>query len=451
MRPKNIKAIEQLTIDNNQLLEVEKTRIGLLTIKFNNLYIHSKYDPIKDIRDFLSNYKDRVKPKAILFGWGADYFIKEILKELPAIKKLYIFPTNLSLFKGSLKYFDYEPIFQDERIELLFDLRRLTDIMKQGEMEDILVISHPPSLKIASPDFAPLRDMLEEGLYKGFIEEHWEKMDGLLKGNLAANWDTAKNDKGVKELFGIYKNRPCIVAGAGPSLAKDILPLTPPSPLAGEEIKKVPSPHWGEDKKSLPLHKGERVGVRGDLITITVDAAYKPLVSAGIDIDYVVSIDPLSDMPEFFKGLPAKGSLIYRPMVDPGVLEAWKGKRYAAFLTLDNPLTDEQVNKGVLYSGGSVMHAAVDLAYKMGCNPITFIGADFSYSNGYSHSEGVLYRREMKTLPLYRQIQGKNGKMLWSSKNLIAYLRELEKYIAGHKDVKWVNATSNGAIIRGTT
>ncbi|MBI5892610.1 MAG: motility associated factor glycosyltransferase family protein [Deltaproteobacteria bacterium] len=419
-------------------VEIEKTRTGLLTLKFNNLYIHSKYDPIKDIRDFLSNYKDKVKPKAILFGWGADYFINEILKELPAIKKLYIFPTNLSLFKETFKYFDYEPIFQDERIELLLDLRRLTDIMKQGEVKDILVISHPPSLKIASPDFAPLRDMLEEGLYKGFIEEHWEKMDGLLKGNLAANWETGRNDKAVKELFGIYKNKPCIVAGAGPSLAKDIENILAAAPFMGA-LTQAKACGYSNPRTLEPYFP----------IIITVDAAYKPLVAAGIDIDYVVSIDPLSDMPEFFKGLPAKGSLIYRPMVDPGVLEAWKGKRYMAFLTLDNPLTDEQVEKGILYSGGSVIHAAVDLAYKMGCNPITFIGADFSYSNGYSHSEGVLYRREIKTLPLYRQIKGKDGKMLWSSKNLIAYLRELERYIAEHKDVKWLNATSNGAEIRG--
>lgn len=416
---KNIKLLESISgnlLDKvtPEVLELEKTKTGLLTLKFNNLYIHSKYDPIKDIRDFLSGYKNKAKPKAVLFGWGADYFINEIFKELPAIKKLYIFPTNLCLFKGSLKYFDYEPIFQDKRIELILDLRQLKDIMKGDEM----IISHPPSLKISSPDFAPLRDMLEEGLYKGFVEEHWEKMDGLLKGNLDVNWKIGKNDKGVKELFGIYKNRPCIVAGAGPSLAKDI---------AGIDLKSVP-------KK----------------IIITVDAAYKPLIAAGIDADYIVSVDPLSDTPEFFKDAPSNGNLIYRPMVDPQMLKIWGGKRYIAFLTLDKSLTEEQVSKGVLYSGGSVMHATVDLAYKMGCNPITFIGADFSYSDGYSHSEGVLYRREMKTLPLYRQIKGKNGAMLWSSKNLIAYLRELERYIAEHKDVKWLNATSNGAEIRGT-
>ncbi len=31
------------------MVEVEKTKSGLLTIKYDNKYIHSKYDPMREV------------------------------------------------------------------------------------------------------------------------------------------------------------------------------------------------------------------------------------------------------------------------------------------------------------------------------------------------------------------------------------------------------------------
>ncbi|HHL39629.1 MAG TPA: DUF115 domain-containing protein [Deltaproteobacteria bacterium] len=396
-------------------LTVERARSGALTLRWDGLYLHSRYDPVLEARRFA----ERLEPAAVafLFGWGADYFIEAVIQRLAGAKRLYIFPTNVILFRQTLELFDYSAIFGDERVELILGgAAALARALKEEAPFSPLVIRHPPSLKAASAELAPLRDLLEEGLYSDFLTRRWQEMDGEMRRLVAGNWRRYSTLEGVAALFGTEQGGRAFVLGAGPSLSTDIEGLR-----AG----------WDE------------------AVTIVVDAACGAVVAAGLEPDFVVAVDPHPDIAELLGAGESKGTLVFAPTVVSEAVDRWKGPKVLAFLSTMKGLEAAMEEKGVLFSGGSVIHPAVDLAVRLGCAEVVLAGCDFAFTDGFSHVEGMPFRERMENGSLQRRIKGAGGEMLATSKNLIAYLRELERYIAAHGGVSWTNFTARGAVIAG--
>lgn len=111
----------------------------------------------------------------------------------------------------------------------------------------------------------------------------------------------------------------------------------------------------------------------------------RPLTAAGIRPDVVVISDPSKDIERHFDGIDldalATTTLVYIPTVYPTVPVFWKGPRVCARVYVHH--------EGDLFSGGSVVHAATDLAVKMGSRDVTFCGLDFCYPGDRSHVEGA--------------------------------------------------------------
>jgi hypothetical protein len=97
-----------------------------------------------------------------------------------------------------------------------------------------------------------------------------------------------------------------------------------------------------------------------------------------------------------------------------------------------------------------VLHPAVDLACKLGAARVTLFGADFCLPGGLSHVPGAA---------LERAAPERRGRGVWvlngagervpSLANLVGYLRDLERFIHAHPDVRFVNASRSGAQILG--
>ncbi len=168
------------------------------------------------------------------------------------------------------------------------------------------------------------------------------------------------DDGDVAALFGTQKNRTILVAGAGPTLSTNMTLLS-------------------ELHQKHPL--------------IAVDAALTPLVNNGIHPEYTVTIDPQAAIAElFFTSNISKltdKTLIYFPTVHTNVLTSWHGPRCAAY-THGRVYRQmkEDLPRGELFSAGSVIHPAIDLAVKMGGTTILLFGADFSFPNQATHADG---------------------------------------------------------------
>ena len=168
---------------------------------------------------------------------------------------------------------------------------------------------------------------------------------------------------GVGKLWGKHRNSPGIVVGSGPSL------------------------------------KGNAAGLAANpgIPVISCLHNFHFLEDLGAKVDYYVSLDagPVtieevseggSKTPEEYWAMTEGKTLIAYVATDPGLLEKWRGEVYV----YNCPVPDEVVMKELdtlepfhtfVSSGGNVLGAATYIAKSiLGCNPLIFMGADFSFS-----------------------------------------------------------------------
>ena len=74
---------------------------------------------------------------------------------------------------------------------------------------------------------------------------------------------------------------------------------------------------------------------------------------------------------------------------------------------------------------------------------------NFALPGGRSHVEGAAWSRTLDVGARPWVLDG-HGRRVPSLPNLVGYLRDLERYIAHHSRVRFVNGSRDGAAIRGT-
>lgn len=188
------------------------------------------------------------------------------------------------------------------------------------------------------------------------------RFNQIWQRNFLSNRSAIQRNPGVIALKNKFRDIPCIVVGAGPSLDKNIKFL----------------------KKAC-----------GKAVILCCDAALKPLLSRDIVPNLVAVLDPQEEIIRFLANVPQRGiTLIVPTIVHPNILELWQEGSLLFFnkFAPDIP-TLVEIQKtvpevGILTPGGTVLSVAYDLAFQAGCNPILFVGQDLSYSKKISHSRG---------------------------------------------------------------
>ncbi|MBI5814732.1 MAG: motility associated factor glycosyltransferase family protein [Nitrospinae bacterium] len=160
---------------------------------------------------------------------------------------------------------------------------------------------------------------------------------------------------GVAPLFGRFTDVPAVIVGAGPSL----------------------------DKNRMWLHAAQ-----GKAVIIAVDTIFKSLADEGIAPTFTVTLDPQPDVARFFAGAStAKKILVVPSIAHPATIEAWKGEtvfynKFAPDIPVLTEIARMNQRLGYLIPGGSVLTVGLDLAFRLGCPRIAFIGQDLSFPHG---------------------------------------------------------------------
>ncbi len=174
-------------------------------------------------------------------------------------------------------------------------------------------------------------------------------------------------DKGLGQLHGAHRNLPAVVIGSGPSLKEN-----------AHELKDLPA--------GIPV--------------LSCLHNFHFLEDLGVRVDYYVSLDAgevtISEVseggtrtPEQYWELTKDRTLLCYAGTDPGLLEKWQGKVYFFNCRIPDESLSKELNavevfNTVVSSGGNVLGAATYIAKGIfGCNPLVFMGADFSFS--YKH------------------------------------------------------------------
>lgn len=401
----------RLVAEDSESLQVELVEGLGSTLKVAGIQLTSRHDRIAEARLQAASLPPE-SPTLHVYGTGLGD-LQQVLLENPRLQRLQVHILNGGLFALVLNLLDQTPWLSDPRVELSYaaDYREI----------QLPFFALPSELELADELNAKIRDRLVSEVHLGFNNREFDPQSPLILQRLQSSLELMRSDRDVAELFGSQAGKEVYVIGTGPSLEQ----------------------HF---EKLLAI----RARVQRPLF-ISVDTAYRPLIEHGIKPDLVVSIDKGITA----RHLPSSDSdtvlLVYLPMSDPQVLRAWKGMRYSGYSA--SPIYAElrqQVARAQLYVGGSVLHPAVDLAVKMGAARITLFGADFAFPMNKTHAgwnDGDL--GPGVSLARHWVLDG-HGQRVKTQLNFRRYLSELERYIAGHPEVRFLNSSRAGAMIAGT-
>ncbi|OYQ04342.1 motility accessory factor Maf-2 [Pseudomonas mandelii] len=415
----NVKVIEhrwpalavRLLIENTSQLQADLVEGLGSTLSINGIQLTSRHDRSREAA-LQADSLPVDSPVVHVYGTGLGDLQMELLQRA-GLERLYVHILNGAVFALVLQLLDQQPWLSDPRVELLY----------AGDLREIQLpfFALPSELVLADDFSAKIRDRLISEIHLTFNNREFDPQSPDIVERLQVSLKWVEGDRDVAELFGSQPGREVFVIATGPSLEQHFATL--------RAIR---------NEAARPLF-------------ICVDTAYRPLLKHGIRPDIVVSIDQrISD-----RHLPAEGTsditLVYMPMLDPAVLEAWQGARYAGYSA--SPIYQQlrrQLPRGELYVGGSVIHPAADLAVKMGAAQVTLFGADFAFPGDKTHagwSDGDL--GPQLGAAKHWVLDG-HGQRIKTQLNFRSYLCELERFIAGHPKVRFYNSSRAGAMIAGT-
>lgn len=404
--------LSRLMAEGGTALQIDFMQGLNLTLSVDGIQLTSRHDRAAEARLQAASLPAR-SPFLHIYGAGLGDLQRELL-ERPTLERLQVHILNGGLFKRVLGMVDQTAWLNDPRVELCY----------AADYPDIQLpfFALPAELELADVLNARIRDRLISEVHRSFNNRHFDPQSPEIVQRLRDNLNHLRGDADVAELFGTQLGREVYVIGTGPTLERHFAKL-----LAIRA------------QSSRPLF-------------ISVDTAYRPLLDHGIKPDLVVTVDKNITQ----RHLPSAGSddlpLVYVPMANPNVLHAWRGKRYAAYSA--SPIyaqLRQQLSKAQLNVGGSVMHPAVDLAVNMGAVQITLFGADFAFPMNKTHAgwnDGDL--GPGAHLAKHWVLDG-YGQHVKTQLNFRGYLAVLERYIAAHPHVRFLNSSRAGALIAGTT
>ncbi len=414
-------AIEQQAIDQ---IDADLVTGLTQTISINSIQLSSRHNRTAEAELFINTLPKDTK-NVVVYGIGMGD-VPHLLIDNPQYQTIEIYILNLSIFTLLLTYSDQTQWLAHPKVTLSAE--------PQHQLRAPF-IAITPELSLISDENALIRDLLVIALNSQYVKKNHQVDDPKLLQRFKDNQRYIEQDPDAAELIPALKSDHIIVIAAGPSLEE----------------------HYSALQQIISNPNRPTI--------IAVDTALRGLLHHGIKPDAVVSIDGNIGLHH----LPTANSqdirLIYFPRVNPTVLGAWKGQRYTAYSQgeLYNNLA-KVTPKLRLYTGGSVVHPAIDFAVKLRPKTISLLGCDFCYCKNKSHAFWSEYKfdanatneqawvntlKQQVKLAKHWVIDG-HGQKVGTDLNFRAYLRYLEQYISHHPEITFYNTSLSGAKIQGT-
>jgi hypothetical protein len=401
---------ERLMSEDSTAIQAELVQGSGSTVSVNGIQLTSRHDRLHEAQVQAASLPE--KPQLHVYGTALGD-LPQVLLERVGLERLYVHILNGALFALVVQLLDQRQWLEDPRVELFY----------AGDHPDFFTpfFALPAEMLLADDFNAKVRDRLVSEVHLSFNNRDFDPQSPQIQQRLQECLPVLLADADVAQLFGTCAGREIYVIATGPTLEQ----------------------HY--QRLAAIRQRAERP------LFICVDTAYRPLREHGIVPDLVVSIDQRIS----FRHLPFEESdgipLVYLPMSDPAVLKAWKGKRYGGYSA--SPIYSslrEQHPRAQLHVGGSVIHPAVDLAVKMGAAGITLFGADFAFPMNKTHAGWNDGELGPPVNQARHWVHDGHGQRVSTQLNFRGYLCVLERFIAAHPQVEFLNSSRSGALIAGT-
>ncbi|VFB09975.1 Uncharacterized protein conserved in bacteria [Aeromonas salmonicida] len=380
------------------------------TLSIDGIQLTSRHDRVKEAELQAASLPEVAVLH--LYGTGLGDLPRTLLGR-SSLKRLEVKIMNGALFALVLRLLDQHDWLADSRVEL----------MMAGDESEIRLpfFALPPELQLVEDAAARIRDRLVSEIELPFASARFDAEHPAVTRRLAENRELLTSDGDVASLFGLARGKHALIVASGPTLQTNLATL-----------------------------QAQLQTRRQDYLLISVDTALAFLLRHGIRPDIVVTIDDAIHGSRLPADQSAQTTLVYYPTVPTAALLAWQGPRKAAYSR--SPMYQtlrQEIPKGSLHSGGSVIHPAVDLAVQMGCQQVILLGTDFAFPGELTHSgwaDGALGPTASQALSW--TLDG-HGRRVKTNPNFSAYRTELERYIARHPEVHFWSSSREGAEIAG--
>ncbi|AQR96970.1 motility associated factor glycosyltransferase family protein [Clostridium saccharoperbutylacetonicum] len=394
------------------MIQIEQSKGGLVTAKFNNKYIHSKYDPLKESKQFIQQNIDLITNKSniLLYGIGLGYHVNEIIDSMNTQTVLFVFELNDELIRYAK---EVNPrIFKHNNVKII-DSKLENFYSYFSKILDLTgdLIVHRASLEtikeINENFYNLIFDYCE--VKKSMNDEDLNKiLDDNFKENISHNYPII--DGLINKLS---TNKTYIITAAGPSL--DI---------------------------ELDLVKENREKFK----IISVGSSLRALMNNGIKPDAVVILDGKEVVKMQLVGYENEDiPLCFSSSASRWAVNAYNGPKFI--------FNTGKENETSIKTRGTVAVSAIDIAIKCNAREIIFLGQDLAFIDGKSHTatfEKVYgFKDSVKNDHKNKEVRGVNGSVLPTTQGYMMFKNKIESLIFENQEIKFINC-SMGAEIKGT-
>jgi len=390
---------------------------------------YDSLDPIGYCKQYINALDLKYSPALVFLGFGLGYQIMTVLKDFSKklnVQYIIIVEKDIELFKTALALFDFSQVISHPKIKFFVgeDSDELYKSFQNHFRSNPDIARHFKSLKLV---IMPSIDLCEGEYYKKAMGALRFSIQNLMQGlgnepydfllgieHTLANVKPMLENPGVRSFKNLFKEKPAIVVGAGPSLNKNIH-------LLKEASRKA--------------------------LIVCVDAALKPLLKAGIRPHIVTTMERNAGTIDFYANLSGLDDIIFvfSSVIHPNTYTVYKGPKIMAnkYQEVSDWLS---LNPGVLGGGPVVGNLAFNIAEYLGCSPIIMVGQDLSFkSTGSTHVNGFVFG----TLEVYRnsgnisEVESNYGDKLITNQSFAEARASLETQIEAFNGI-CINATEGG-------
>ncbi|MFJ7950806.1 motility associated factor glycosyltransferase family protein [Lysinibacillus sp. NPDC096418] len=341
-------------------IEREISKIGIETVKVNDLYLHSKYNPLNEAERFLGN---EYKPHHlhIVFGYGLGYIVETLIEKMHFNEPILVLDPLVDDQQLHIVSTTYKRLY-NANLNNIADVVSMIDQLSSYST-NVHVITSINYDKLFPRQLKNVLELVKNNHFKqGSNMATAKHFANSWQRNLLLNTQNIKNDASLESLKEIY-NTPVVIASGGPSLTKQL---------------------------KLLKENRERV------ILICAGSTINALLANDIMPDYIVSVDGGEPNAQHFEELKFNKdvSLIYGPTNHNNVRKSFEGNCYG-FIPSVKPQYQQYFKKRfskslpLIDGGGSVAHYALSIAKYITTGPIALIGQDLALTNDQSHASGV--------------------------------------------------------------
>lgn len=393
-------------------IKILNSKRGKQTLCIDGMFIHSKYDPLKEAEVFINNNRNFYENKKhiVMYGLGLGYYALQLLKKMNNNCHLYIFDIDEEVFslcndKGFLK-----DLQCDKRVKLYIGIDKFMEQFsrKTSLVEDVLIASQ--MVKSIPEQYQKVKNLFVDfQLSKIAIKKYGNEM----KENYDLNIKLLKREITEFLIENKKDNRPIVIVAAGPSL-------------------------------DLSLSKLK--SIRSSVKIFAVGRALRPLMEFGIKPDMICIIDSQELVYKQIKGYEnLQIPLCFLSTANNLAITSYKGPRYIFY-------NDDLGFNTKIDTGKSVATAILDIAIKCNGNPIIFLGQDLAYFDDKYHAENASYgliSNNINKKSFTKEVLSVDGKLLKTTEGLLSFKRWIESKIRNTPKVTFINC-SKGAKIEGT-